>query len=272
MKHHVFLYPLEKFGLSGGLFAFDYTLFVYVLYAIGITIFLSIVFGLCLKFYSQSLTTYTIQMSGQAIGDFIADTIGFINKPAFCFISFLLFFIMVANMLVLIPHLEEPTNNLSVTLALAVFSFIMIHRVVYIEEKMHYWYHWFKMPLNFWKTFFDNPILQFFERTISGGINIIVAVLLFPIELISRSAVLLSLSFRLFGNMFAGAILAELAEGFLLSSLVYHIIGTVIGIGLFLKFFAFFEGLIQAGIFVLISLNNIAILLGDRDKSHKGNH
>ena len=36
-----------------------------------------------------------------------------------------------------------------------------------------------------------------------------------------------------------------------------------------LKFFAFFEGLIQAGIFVLISLNNIAILLGDRDKHHE---
>ena len=87
------------------------------------------------------------------------------------------FFILISNFLGLIPGLYPPTANINTTLALALMVFILYNVVGFIEHGPGY-------------------IKQFM-----GPIPWL-APFMFPLEVMSHLARPLSLSFRLFGNMF----------------------------------------------------------------------
>lgn len=77
------------------------------------------------------------------------------------------------------------------------------------------------------------------------------------IELISELARLVSYSFRLFGNMFAGEVLILVAAAFIPVFLPVP-----------LMLFEIFEGIIQAAIFALLTLFFIKIAITDPEKAH----
>ncbi|HET7874040.1 MAG TPA: F0F1 ATP synthase subunit A [Methylomirabilota bacterium] len=92
-------------------------------------------------------------------------------------------FILVSNLLGLVPGLIAPTGNMYTTLPCAIIVFV--------------YYHWVgirKQGLGRYLKHFCGPVPA-------------LAPLMFPIELVSHLARVLSLSLRLFGNMFAGHIL-----------------------------------------------------------------
>jgi F-type H+-transporting ATPase subunit a len=195
----------------------------------------------------------------------IKSTIGQVNKTIFNFITTLFLIIMFFNLLSLIPHLEEPTKDVNVTFALAIVSFFYTHYIAYSIQKKSYWDHWFKTPLSLnTYSIITVPYLRRVEYIIKFFLNIIIALVLLPFELFGRLSTVLSLSFRLFGNIFGGATVSALAQGFFAQSWIYHCLGIVTGLStLILGFFGCFEGLIQAFIFTVITLNNIGMLLGD---------
>ena len=121
------------------------------------------------------------------------DVIGHEGRRFLPLIGTLGLFILVSNLMGLIPGMVAPTGNLNTTAACAITVFVYYHYVGIRTQGLGAYLKHFCGPV---------PAL---------------APLMFPIELVSHFARALSLSLRLFGNMAAGHIL--LAVVFLLTGL-----------------------------------------------------
>ncbi len=86
-------------------------------------------------------------------------------------------FIFVSNVIGIIPGFESPTSNINVTLPLALLVFF------------YYNYEGIK----------ENGVIKYFAH-FAGPVKIL-APLMFPIEIVSHISRIISLSFRLFGNI-----------------------------------------------------------------------
>ncbi|PLX83935.1 MAG: ATP synthase F0 subunit A [Desulfuromonas sp.] len=111
------------------------------------------------------------------VENLIDETMGPKGKAYFPLIATFALFILVSNLIGLIPGLYPPTANLNTNVALALTVFAMTHIVGIKEHGVKYLKH------------FMGPILA-------------LAPLIFIIEIIGHLARPLSLSLRLFGNMF----------------------------------------------------------------------
>lgn len=144
------------------------------------------------------------------------------------FILSLWVFLVVANLLSLIPGLESPTRDLSVTSALAVLVYLSVH--------------WFGVRAEGWRAYLrhylsPNPILL-------------------PFHLLSEITRTVALAVRLFGNMMSMDMIAALLlliAGFLVPVpiLMLHVV----------------EGLVQAYIFGTLALIYIASGIQTRQHS-----
>ena len=135
------------------------------------------------------------------------------------FFGTIFLFILTSNLIGLIPIFESPTTNASVTAgcAFATFAYYNLAGVI-AQGPLRYLAH------------FCGPMWQ-------------LAILMFPIEVVSHLARLLSLTVRLYANMFAG----EQVTLVFLS--LTKFIGPVIFMGLHV-----FVGAIQAYIFMLLTM------------------
>jgi len=135
------------------------------------------------------------------------------------FIATLWIFILLANLTGLIPGLQAPTSDLSVTAALAVLVFLSVH--------------WFGISIE--------GITQYLRHYLTPS------PLLLPFHIISEISRTLTLAVRLFGNMMSlemAALLVVMVAGFLapIPLLMLHIV----------------EALIQAYIFGMLALIYLA--------------
>ncbi|MFZ7124796.1 MAG: F0F1 ATP synthase subunit A [Desulfobacterales bacterium] len=134
----------------------------------------------------------------------------------------LFIFLLISNWLGILPHLEEPTRDLNTPLSLGVLGFFIAHYAG-IREKG------FKVYL---RSYFE-PV--FF---------------LMPLNLIGELAKIVSISFRLFGNIMGGAIII-----LVVSHLTYSIL-----LPPFLNiFFGLFVGTIQAFVFTMLTVVYISV-------------
>jgi len=86
-------------------------------------------------------------------------------------------FVLISNLIGIIPGFESPTSNINVTLPLALLVFFYYNfEGIRVNGVVHYFAH------------FAGPVK-------------ILAPLMFPIEIVSHLSRIISLSFRLFGNM-----------------------------------------------------------------------
>jgi len=149
--------------------------------------------------------------------DFVVEIMSPEGRHYFTLIAGLFLFILVGNLLGLLPGFDSPTGNLNTTLALALVSFTAKH--------------------------FMGPMWA-------------LAPIMFIIEVISHLARVLSLSFRLFGNMVAKhKLLLVLA---LLSPYIAPI--PILGLGLLVA-------VVQAGVFTLLTM---LYLSGSIEQAHIG--
>lgn len=105
------------------------------------------------------------------------------------FIAALLIFILVSNLIGVIPGFEAPTASPIVPLGCALFTFVYYHLWGIRKQGIGRYIMHFAGP--------QDPGIPLFIR-------IGVGLMLFPIEIISHCARILSLSIRLYANMFAG--------------------------------------------------------------------
>jgi len=134
----------------------------------------------------------------------------------------LFMFLLASNWLGIIPHLEEPTKDLNTTLGLGLMGFVIAHYAG-IKSKGFKAYA---------KEYFQ-PI--FF---------------MMPLNLIGELAKIVSISFRLFGNIMGGSIII-----LVVSYLTYSVV-----LPPFLyAFFGLFVGTIQAFVFTMLTVVYISV-------------
>ena len=197
----------------------------HVVMSIIVMIFLILFFGLSsrkLKIFPTPLQSI-LELIIEAFESLLVDVIGEEGKKYLPLVGTLGLFIFFSNILGLIPGFMSPTSNLNVPVGCAVVAFI--------------YYHWQGVK----KHGFLGYLKQF-----AGPIPLL-APLIIPIELISHFSRPLSLSLRLFGNIFG-------------EELLILIIASLFPFILPLPFMALaiFTGLVQAFVFVVLTTIYIA--------------
>ena len=144
---------------------------------------------------------------------------------------------------VLYPFLRGISVDLNFTLSLAVISFVMIQVIGVRAQGLAYFSKFFNTKRMFKVPFF-------------GAMDFLVGLL----EIISEFAKILSFTFRLFGNMFAGVVLV---------AVVASLLGNISILAAMVMMFELFVGLIQAFVFGMLTMVFMAMATqGHGDEEH----
>ena len=197
----------------------------HIVMSILVMVFLITFFGLAsrkLKIFPSSLQSI-LEVLIEAFESLLVDIIGEEGKRYLPLIGTLGLFIFFSNILGLIPGFMSPTSNLNVPVGCAVVAFLYYH----------------------WQGIKTKGILGYLKQF--GGPIPWLAPFIFPIEIISHFSRPLSLSLRLFGNIFG-------------EELLILIIVSLFPFILPLPFMvlAIFTGLVQAFVFIVLTCIYIA--------------
>lgn len=163
----------------------------------------------------ELIVTALYDLTEDALGKKLAKT----YAPLVCA---LFLFLLLSNWLGIIPHLDEPTKDLNTTLGLGVMGFCIAHYAG-IKSKGFKTYA---------KEYFQ-PI--FF---------------MMPLNVIGELAKIVSISFRLFGNIMGGSIIILV---------VSHLIYSIALPPFLYAFFGLFVGTIQAFVFTMLTVVYISV-------------
>lgn len=133
------------------------------------------------------------ELSYEFVASMIRDTVGKGGQQYFPFIFSLFMFVLVLNMLGMIPYAFTVTSHIAITLALALVVFIGVTVIGFIKHGIGF--------------------LKFF---VPSGIPAALVPLLVVIEVISYLTRPLSLSVRLFANMMAGHTMLKVFASFVI--------------------------------------------------------
>ena len=258
--HEHVWYPLKAFGITHPLSALNATTIINTWIALGALI---ISIGLARYFLfhkppkqpegppGRHMPLFTIHTYGSyivktIIKSFITlveQSTGTFMYRYFAFTASIFLFILFCNWVGLIPFVKEPTADLNTTLALGIIALLYIQKeVIHVHGFVHYLKDYFL------------PVQIFFP------LNIIIGLAMFPVRVLSELATVVSLSFRLFGNIFGGAIIMSIVQRGITGSLLLQSAVTLSGINLLLAgFFVIFEGGLQAFVFAILTLTNISM-------------
>jgi F-type H+-transporting ATPase subunit a len=163
----------------------------------------------------ELIVSLLYELTEDALGKDLAKT----YAPLICA---LFMFLLLSNWLGIIPHLEEPTKDLNTTLGLGIMGFLIAHYAG-IKSKG-----------------FKAYIKEYFQPIF----------FMMPLNLIGEIAKIVSISFRLFGNIMGGSIII-----LVVSYLTYSVI-----LPPFLyAFFGLFVGTIQAFVFTMLTVVYISV-------------
>jgi F-type H+-transporting ATPase subunit a len=140
-----------------------------------------------------------------------------LSRELFPFISTLFLFVLLCNWISVIPYCQSPTQDLNITLSLAVLVFVLS---------------------------------QVFAVRLKGGRNYLKGFLepyafLLPLNIVGEVAKPISHAFRLFGNIFGGTVL--------IAVITARLIPVIVPAGLN-AFFGLFFGAIQAFVFAILAV------------------
>ena len=128
------------------------------------------------------------------VAKMISDTAGSKAKPYFPFIFSLFVFVLMCNMIGMVPYSFTVTSHIIVTMVLALFIFIAVTVIGFFKHGFKY--------------------LSIF---VPKGVPVILLPLITIIEIISYLSRPVSLSVRLFANMMAGHTMLKVFGGFVIS-------------------------------------------------------
>ena len=134
------------------------------------------------------------EMAFEFVSKMISETAGKDARPYFPFILSLFLFVLVANLLGMLPYSFTVTSHIIVTFALAFFIFVGVTLVGFARHGISY--------------------LKLF---VPSGVPIFLLPLIIVIEVISYLSRPVSLSVRLFANMMAGHTMLKVFGGFVVS-------------------------------------------------------
>jgi F-type H+-transporting ATPase subunit a len=134
------------------------------------------------------------ELSYEFIANMVRENVGPEGRPYFPFIFSLFMFILVGNLLGMIPYSYTFTSQIIVTFGMAMTIFVAITVIALVKHGFHFF------------TFF-----------FPSGAPVYMAPLLIPIEILSYLSRPVSLSVRLFANMMAGHTMMKVFGGFVVA-------------------------------------------------------
>ena len=184
--------PLVNFEVGGVNLAFTNSSVSMVITVLFITLFLTLTVN------PRSIVPSRMQLISELCYNFIAqllnDTVGDQGKRYFPFVFSIFMFVLIGNMVGMIPYQFTFTSHIIVTFALEAVVFIGVSILGFVNHGIRFF------------TFFYIPGVPFYMHP-----------LLIPIEVISYLSRPISLSVRLFANMLAGHTLLKVFAGFVVS-------------------------------------------------------
>ena len=181
------LIPIEMFG-------YDIS-FTNSSLAMLVTVFLISIFmflGLRNLTLIPSKTQSILESSYEFVSNMIGDNIGKSGMKYFSFIFSLFMFILLGNLLGMLPYSFTWTSHIIVTFSISFFIFIAVTMIAIAKH----------------------GLLKFLKFFAPAGVPKAMLILLVPIEVISYLSRPISLSVRLFANMMAGHTLLKVIGGF----------------------------------------------------------
>ena len=163
-----------------------------------------------------------LEIGVESINAMLDGFIGEGGRKYFAVMGGFAFFILASNLITNVPGFQPPTGNLNTTVALGVMSFVLYNFVGIRAQGVGYF-----------KQFLGDPVYM--------------APLMIPIEILSHLSRPLSLSIRLFGNIFAEHTLASVF--FILLPFGLPLVFAPLGV---------FVAFMQTFVFVMLSMIYIA--------------
>jgi F-type H+-transporting ATPase subunit a len=169
-----------------------------------------------------------VELSYEFIADMLKENVGRDGMQYFPLIFSVFMFILLSNLLGMLPYAFTVTSQIVVTFSLAMMIFITVTVIGFVKNGR-----------KFFRTFFPE------------GAPLAVAPILIPIEIISYFMRPLTLSIRLFANMLAGHVILKVFAGFAITMGIFGVAPLAINIAV--TGFEFFVAAIQAYIFTILS-------------------
>jgi F-type H+-transporting ATPase subunit a len=175
------------------------------------------------------------ELAYEGLRSMCVEQIGEEGRAFFPFIFTLFSFILVGNLLGLLPYSMAFTSHIAVTVALAILVFVLS---TLVALKIH--------GLHFFTYFFPK------------GAPVLLAPILIPVEILSYVSRIVSLSVRLFANMVAGHVMLEVFASFMVMMAGAGLLGMVGAIGplalnVVLIGFELLVAFLQAYVFTLLT-------------------
>lgn len=164
----------------------------------------------------------------QFVGNIVKDNVGHEGKKYFPFIFSIFMFVLVCNLLGMLPYSFTVTSHIIVTFALAALIFIGVTLIALIRHGLH-----------------------FFSFFLPAGTPWWLAPLMIVIEVFAYLARPVSLSVRLAANMVAGHVLLKVIAGFVVAMGVWGIVPLPFIV--MLTGFEIFIAILQAYIFTILA-------------------
>jgi F-type H+-transporting ATPase subunit a len=191
---------------------------------------------------------------GFGIRDLLEENVGHDGSKYVSWVGSIAIFILVANLFGMFPFLTAPTGVVTVPLSCAVLTFLYFN---YQGARKH-------GVIGYLGTFAGSP------KSLGAWA---LAILLFPVEIISTTARLLSLTVRLWANMFASDLIYVIFLGLLTGGAAFGwskspVLGVILGVFPALLPIAFialhiFVSVVQAYVFTVLPAVYLGLATGD---------
>jgi F-type H+-transporting ATPase subunit a len=228
---HVAIKPLKSFGITHRFFDLHVDTLIYTWITMGIIF--SVVAIAHFYFKRKKVNPFSIAM--EQITEFFVnlckDSFGYFQYDYFSFVFSLFIFTLFCNAVGLLPFISEPTEDINTALACGICSFFYVQ---YQKIKIHG---------------VVGSIKEYFEPIF----------ILFPLNLVGELAKILSMSFRLFGNILGGSIIIVIALSSLEPYRIHFMIYCAIALPLIFIFKRFTDREKNPLIHKIISINNLII-------------
>ena len=233
--HQFNIYTLIPIDISGGNVSFTNSAFYMLLSAVlGM---LLIVGGM----RKRALVPDRLQSVAEVAYEFIAGMVnsnaGLEGRPFIPFVFALFMFLLLGNLIGMVPYTFTFTSHLIVTGSLALVVFVMVTLLGFIKHGLH-----------------------FFNKFVPKGVPGVLMPLMIPLEIISYFIRPVSLSVRLFANIMAGHTMLKVFAGFIVMmagamGFVGYLLGMLpLALVVVLIGFEFFVAFIQAYVFALLTV------------------
>jgi F-type H+-transporting ATPase subunit a len=233
--HQFKIYSLIPIDISGGNVSFTNSAF-YMLLSVVIAMAL-IVGGMRRRLLVPSRLQSVAEMAYEFVAGMVNSNAGPEGRPFIPFVFALFLFLLLGNLIGMIPYTFTFTSHLIVTATLAMVVFVMVTLLGFIKHGFH-----------------------FFSKFVPKGVPAVLMPLMIPLEIISYFIRPVSLSVRLFANIMAGHTMLKVFAGFIVMlASAFGAVGYFVGLAplalvVVLVGFEFFVAAIQAYVFVLLTV------------------